>query len=468
MRKELTEYGYVTAIHSLLSMAPKVAAGTRKEYEKLLSRMPHFRDLIDSMLGLGDPGVLFLQGFAHYAEMVMDAHKNGKKLAFTTFCQSPVIFHAMDVVPVVLEVMTVAGTLIRKSAIGEFMDVCIEAGFSETSCSSQRGSLGAFIAGLADKPDFVCINTPGICDTNANSFAFSAAHFGIPFYQLNYPPTLTDERSRAYHRDDFKNMIAFLEKETGNRLDVDKLRSLMLEMRRQDEMICEIQDLQRLIPNPVPGIYNLFIYALRFTLGGLPECTELLTAMLKKAKENAKAGLSGLTGGVEKKRCLFVYIDHYAANLPLFNFLDKHGITHLGGILDRFYQDEAFYSHGQGYRLETADLDQMIDSLAMQNSRLPMVKQIRGPYDSPEMWLEEVTRLAKELSADFTIYSGTPGCRNTWGMVKLLASDLEKSGYPTHIIASDAFDDRVESWEATAHRLAEFFELRNIVPPVAV
>ncbi|MEW5733386.1 MAG: 2-hydroxyacyl-CoA dehydratase family protein [Thermodesulfobacteriota bacterium] len=462
MRSELKEYGFIWSVHSLLSLGAKVANGTPKEVQKLLNSVPHFRDLLEAFLAYGEPGRLFLVGFARYMEMILNAHKEGKKLCFTTFCQSPAILHAMGVVPVVLEVVTVAGTLMRGSAIGEYMDVCLEAGFTETSCSSQRGSMGAFLAGLADKPDFVLINTPGICDTNANSFAFAASYFDIPFYQLNYPPTLTEERSRQYHRADFKNLIAFLEEQTGTKLDLDRLRNIMAEIQKQDEIICELQEMQRLIPSPVPGIYNLFIYALRFTLGGLPECTELLTSMLAMAKKNAAEGKSGLSGGEEKKRALFVYIDHYAANLPLFKFLDSRGIAHLGGILDRFYQEAAFYSQGQGYSFKTATLDEMIDSLAMQNSRLPMVKQIRGPYDAPEMWLEEVKNLAELTQPDFTLYSGTPGCRNTWGMVKLLVSDLEKAGYPTHVINSDAFDDRVESWTATAQRLEEFLELRGL------
>ncbi|MDI6796678.1 MAG: 2-hydroxyacyl-CoA dehydratase family protein [Desulfatibacillaceae bacterium] len=461
MRQELMEYDFIWSVNNLLSTAAKTAKGTPKEYQALLKRIPHFADLIDSMVGLGEPGIVFLESFAEYTDMILKAKAQGKKTCFTTFCQSPVILHAMDVVPLVLEVLTVAGTLIRKSAIGEFMDYCLEAGFTETSCSSQRGSMGAYLAGLAEKPDFVLIDTPGICDTNANSFAFAAAHFDIPFYQLNYPPTLDDERSIEYHRKDFKHMISFLEEQTGKKLDVGRLREIMLEMQRQDEMVCELQDLQRLIPNPVPGIYNLFIYAIRFTMAGLPACTRMIEVMLKKAKENAAAKRAGTSSGKEHKRALFVYIDHYAANLPLFNFLDQHNISHLGGILDRYYQEDAFYKGASSYKTETETLDAMIDSLARQNAHLPMVKQIRGPYDSPEMWLDEVKRLAEALNPDLAIYSGTPGCRNTWGMVKLFVNDLEKTGYPTHIINSDAFDDRVESWEATAHRLQEFLDLRG-------
>ena len=71
--------------------------------------------------------------------------------------------------------------------------------------------------------------------------------------------------------------------------------------------------------------------------------------------------------------------------------------------------------------------------------------------------------LAELTRPDFTIYSGTPGCRNTWGMVKPFARDLEKHGYPTFIMYDDAFDDRVESWENTRARLEEFFTVRGLL-----
>jgi hypothetical protein len=129
---------------------------------------------LQPLFDLGEPGILFMKGFAEYLNSIMTAHETGRKLALTTFCQSPAILYALDIVPIVLEPMTVAGTLVRKSVTGEFMDYCVEAGFTETSCSSQRGALGAYLAGLAQPPDMVVVDTPGICDTNANSFAFTA------------------------------------------------------------------------------------------------------------------------------------------------------------------------------------------------------------------------------------------------------------------------------------------------------
>jgi hypothetical protein len=105
----------------------------------------------------------------------------------------------------------------------------------------------------------------------------------------------------------------------------------------------------------------------------------------------------------------------------------------------------------------------MLNTVAQMNARLPMVRSIRGPYDRPGMWLEESLALAKITQADCVIYNGTPGCRNTWGMVKPFARDMERYGFPTHIMYDDAFDDRVESWSNTRERLDEFFHIRGLL-----
>ncbi len=90
-------------------------------------------------------------------------------------------------------------------------------------------------------------------------------------------------------------------------------------------------------------------------------------------------------------------------------------------------------------------------------------KSVRGPYDSPNMWLEDNLALAKIYNVDFVAYNGTPGCRNSWGAVKLFARDMENHGFPTYIMSGDAFDDRMESWETTEARFAEFLKVRKLI-----
>ncbi len=466
MRPEIKEYNFDWMLWTIMDTGYKAALGTEKEFSRVLGYAPYFSGIIGSIANQGEPGVTFLKLAAKYYENIVKVHERGKKLALTTFCFSPAILYAMDAVPVTLEVLTAFAGLTWKRGAFDYLDYSVERGFTETACSSQRGSLGAYMAGLGSEIDFIVVDTAGICDTNANAFSFASAYLDKPFYQLNFPAGLTDERTKDYHRDDYKALITFLEEQTGNKLDEDKLREVLKELNRQDEMLGELEEMQRLVPSPLPGAFNLFIYAGRFMFAGWPEYTELLKSMVKVVRQNVEDGVTGIRSGREKCRALFFYIDHFTLNLRLWRWLDQHEISHIGGILSRFYSDNVPYTQGreeEAYRIETGNLDTMIDSIAEMNARMPMVRSIRGPYDAPYMWLDDALTLGKLYNADCMIYNGTPGCRNTWSNVKLIAKDLENNGYPTHIMYGDAFDDRVESWEATSERLGEFFQLRRLL-----
>lgn len=467
MRPELRQYNYDWMLWRTYGIASRVKSGTDKEYQTLLKHIPYYRNVIEEVLAVGEIGITTLKMVDDYLGNIVLAKERGHKTAISTFCFSPALLYAMDVVPITLELLTVMGTILWRRGTAEFLDYCCEVGFTETSCSSQRGSLGAYLAGLGTKIDFAVIDSPGVCDTNANSFAFAAGFLDIPIFQLNMPPTLTNGATEKYHRADYRALIDFIAHQTGHPLDEGKLASVLLEIEKQDEIINELEDLQRSVPNPLPPIFNLLIYVARFLFAGKEQGTGLLEGMLKKARENHENGLSGLASGEERIRALFCYIDHYTTDLRLWRMLESHGITHLGNILSRSWESGATLAQHQGdpeesYRIETSDLDAMIDSLASLNARMPMVKSIRGPYDARHMWLEDNLALAKIYNADIVVYNGTPGCRNTWGMVKLFSSDMERNGYPTHVMNSDAFDDRVESWEITQSRFEEFIKVRRI------
>ena len=466
MKRETKEYNFDYNLWNILENAAKTYDGSRKEYETLLPYIYHYKDVLDEFVKQGEPGVLFLKILARYMKDCVTARERGKKVSMTTFCMAIPVLYAFGVQPIALEVWSVLGTIVLKRGTAEFLDYCCELGFTETSCSGQRGALGAYLAGLGVKPDFIICDSPGVCDTNANSFAFASAYLDLPFYQLNYPSTLTEDRSERYHREDYRGLINFLEEQTGRKLDVDKLREIIRETKKQDELACEIFEMLRLVPSPIPAVYDLLLYGGKFMMGGLPEYTELLQTMVNKAKDNMQKGIAGTTSGSEKIRGMFCYIDHYTSDARMWNFLDSKDISHLGSLLFGFWQQEMPYAKGrekEGYTIDDGSLDSMIDSLAAMNSRMPMVKQIRGPYDMPEMWRDDVMCMAQLMKPDFVAYMGTMGCRNTWGMIKLLVRDLEKAGYPTIVLYGDGFDDRVQSWESISDKISEFIHVRGVL-----
>jgi hypothetical protein len=465
MKRETREYHFDWMIWSILRHAALSPDGTRKEYEQLLNLVPHFRDILDAFIKHGEPGEIFLKLIAEYSTLCVTARERKQKVALTTFCMATPLLYAFNVVPVMLEAWTVLGTMVLKRGTAEYLDYCCEVGFTETSCSAQRGSLGAFLADLAVRPDFIVCDSPGICDTNANSFSFASAYLGIPFYQLNYPPTITDERAADYQRKDFRELISFLELHTGTPLDENALKDVLDEVKRQDELASELIDLMRIKPSPVPGIYDLLLYGGRFMMNGKKIYTDLLRSMLKTAQTNAATGASGTSSARERARGLFCYIDHYTTDARFWEWMDEQDISHLGSILFTFWHGDAPYAQGrqgEAYHISTSSRDAMIDSLAAQVSRMPMVKQIRGPYDAPGMWLDDLLGAVKLLKPDFVAYIGSMGCRNSWGMNKLLARDLERAGIPAVILFADAFDDRVASWDAITDKIGEFMRLRRI------
>jgi len=466
VRPEIKEYNYDWLMSRLLEIASRVTHGSEKETQLTYKYIPSFQKTLRSFNDSGNAGVQALKLFDSYYKNILNAHAQGKKIAATTFCFSPSILYAMDVVPVCSEIFTALGNMVWRRGMSEYMDFACQVGLPETSCSSQRGAMGAFFADLSESVDFIVCDTPGVCDTNANAFAFFAAYKDKPYYALNYPQNIGDDRTEKYHVDDYRELVRFIEEQTGKKMDYDRLAQVLLEVEKQDLLIADIEDLSTLKPNPLGPIYNLLMYAGRFTFSGHEEYTILLQQIRDDAQKKATAGLSGLKSGREKLRAYLFYIDHYNLDMNFWNWFDENSIAHIGGQISHHFSDNIDYTEklpGISYHLDRSNPDTMFASIAQLNARLPMVRSIRGPYDQPNMWLEETLALADNFGADCLIYSGTPGCRNTWASVKMIARDLEKHGYPVHIMNNDAFDDRVESWDATRERLEEFFNVRGLI-----
>ena len=465
MRPEVQEYHYDWLMGRALSAASKVGDGFPKETELTYRYIPYFKGVAKSFIDGGAVGIQVLKLFNTYYENILTAHDRGKKIAASTFCFSPSILYAMDVVPICTELLTALGNIVWKRGMFEYMDYGCQVGLPETSCSSQRGALGAYFAGLGESIDFYVCDTPGVCDTNANAFAFAASYMDKPYYQLNYPQTFGDEKTEGYHLADYRELVRFIEAQTGNPLDYDRLKEVLEEIEKQDVLIADIEDMHMLKPTPLSPFHNMALYAGRFTFCGHKEYTRLLEIILETVTQRAEAGVSGLKTGKEKLRAYMFYIDHYNLDMNFWNWFDQMGIAHMGGMLSHHFRDNIDYAValGSAYGIDTTSPDSMLNSLAQTNARLPMVRSIRGPYDQPNMWLDESLALAKNFGADCLIYNGTPGCRNTWANLKLITRDLEKHGYPVHIMNDDAFDDRVESWEVTKGRLEEFLNVRGLI-----
>jgi hypothetical protein len=467
MRDILKEYNWDWKLWAMMKGTTGIANGTENEMATMLQLMPP--DMQETMIRMasgGEPNMLMGKANAEYYGNLLRAHQEGKKIALVTYNFSPAVLFAMDIVPICLE--NLSGSIVNAftKGIGEALDYCSEVGFPETACSGQRTGLGPILAGLTEKPDMVLYSTSGVCDSNAAAYAFAAEYLNIPAFQMNYPPELVNRETDDYQLADFKALLAFLEEQTGHKSDPDKFFRVCREMNVQDKLLTEIQDLETLIPNPVPTMHNMALYAANLFFKGIPVGTDILQAILQNGRENARNGVAG--NGSEKLRGLWCYIDHYCDHGKYFFELANRGISHVGSMMTDFWQPDAPISR-DGKEAETyeaidvSSMESMIKGLMGQTSRLPMIKQIRGPYDAPAMWMGDTLSAVKAFKADFMVFMGTMGCRNTWGMVKPFAREMEKAGIPTLISYSDSFDPRIESADTMLDKLLEFLKVRGLL-----
>jgi len=452
MKEKAVTGGFPQALSALQGMLAATRA-TDKEIRGMMKAMPALSSMIETFMlepHIRKAGLPFLELGSTYFRNLGNAHKEGKKIAFESFNFPPAILYALDIVPVSPEVISSFLSIGMPKGVFRFIDYTTGIGLSETMCTAQRGGVGVILSGLTEKPDMVLNMASGSCDTNSKMFDFMSEYLHIPFCNIDAPPYWDEDGEMIkYYRKEYRKMVAFLEEQTGKKLDEDKLRQCCTEAKKQDEYVAEIYDLRRAVPNPVPAIFNLMMFATRFMASGTPQATKVMEAIYEVAKERYKKGEGVLPR--EKARVGFVYLSHFTTGGEFWRWLDHNGISlMLEGLI--------LFNH-QHYSIDTSTVDTMLDSLAGQAHNMMMTKQIRGPLDFPGQWFEDIATLAKDLNIDCAIYLGTLGCKNTWGGIKVLMQTIEEElGVPTLIMHSDAWDDRVTPWATLRDQIEEFVD----------
>ena len=469
MKRRTKEYNYDWMENAIFGIGATLFNGTPKEVAATVKLCPTFEPVLNTIVKSGDVGRLFCLVAADYMDRLMHAHERGNKIVLTTFMQTNMLLDAIDgVESCLVEPVTGYASLAFRQGNYEYFDYCCEKGFTETSCSAQRGAIGAFLADCmaAGKPDICILGSAGPCDTNCNSMQFYADYAGIPLITLDMPVTLVDGRTEDFQLRDMENLIEQVEKHTGGRLNEDKLRDLLTENDKQNVLLGEICDMCRMIPNPISGVNLLFAIAAHITHSGTKLYTALLEEIVRVGKQNAKQGKAGTYSGKEKARLFMFYIDHFTINAQFYEWAMANDISLLINMVFTYWSQGSCYAEGKDeecYTTDTTSRESMLRTLASINGHMPMNKQLRGPWNEKGQWLSDTKALARLTKPDFLIYAGTMGCRNSWSVNKLIEREMENLGYPTMVSFADVFDERPNSWENVRRQYEEFMSVRRRV-----
>jgi len=383
---------------------------------------------------------------AKYWDQVLHARDHGKKVAFIPFNCSPEIFHALDIVPVGVEVLNSFASVLEEG-IHEYLDLAVERGLPETMCSAQRGVVGLLEAGLVEKPDFLINGAAGSCDPNSKIFEYMSEKWDIPALYLDVPYS-HDRRAIDYYTEGYRDIVSALQELSGNKLDEDRLREVCELTNQCTQIIMEINDMKRQVPNPVPNYYNLNHLAQKLMLVGTPDAVDFYKTALDVCKERMEKGRHVLPE--EKIRFMMMYTGIYFDQGLHSWFQEEMGVSYLMDLLVFFDFIPI---------IDTTGIDTMLSGLAEGMLSLPMTRQLKGSWDMPANWLEDLLYYIDTYKADCIAFTGHAACKQVWGVYRIVADEVRKQlGVPSLRLEGDGWDSRVTSLDVLKEQFTEFFE----------
>ncbi len=383
----------------------------------------------------------------YYAES-LGASQRGRKVAWCSNNIPQEILEAIDVEAVFLE--NYATVCAAKRLSSAFCRAGERAGFSQDVCGYARILMGYILGGkdvpeapyggLA-KPDFLVVNSYS-CDSRMGWFAAMSRTLNLPLYVLDAPCQpdggCTEVANAVYTESQLNDFVSLLEKQTGNKLDKDKLRQRLNLSRRSNDIQTEIYELRKAVPSPMsagdaytaiwPGLY----------LAGTKECDEFYERLVAEVRERIRDGIGVVPE--EKFRLLWSGLPFWY-NMALMNYFED-----FGGVVAI---ENAYFRHQRS--LPPQDDDPIKDMSKSSTRR-------RGYASGIGERIKLTVDIAREYKVDGVILSYNPSCRLFYLLQPELKNALDKHSIPTLAIECDMADERTYSEGQIKTRLDAFIE----------
>lgn len=377
---------------------------------------------------------LYYKLLLNYNRRILAAHGEGKRLIAAGIYVPNEIIYALDLVPLHLENVPVTYGIL----MGEGSDLLATAksfGLAPEICSNHRTIAGFFLRRLAPPVDAV-VWTHLLCDNTAKIGGLLTKLCGVPGFFLDRPYR-ANGAGLAYLVNQLEDLIAFLERIAGRRLDAGRLEASFNYSRQMVHLSSELDKLRMRSPSPISSrkIYQLLFIS--WLYGGCAEAVEFYQTVLNEAST------PGRIAPEERTRILSLFVaPNYA--WKLLDWLEReHGA--------RFVADP-YHCHWGGWSYESVD---PLSSLARKMLATPACRQLHGPVDN---FIQDCLEDAHDYRARAAIYWAHLGCRQACGAIRLVKDRLKEAGIPTLVLDCDISDPSVIGLDEIKEKIDGFFE----------
>ncbi|MFA7191193.1 MAG: 2-hydroxyacyl-CoA dehydratase family protein [Dehalococcoidales bacterium] len=374
-----------------------------------------------------------------YYTRLRDARENNQFIAAHTVFFPAEIILAMDLVPMHTETTTWMTSLFT----GECSDLLAAGarmGMATEICAPHRGMAGAFACGAIPKPD-VMVWSNMVCDNTAKSGELVMDICDCPGFFLDRP-FKDSPLEKAYMADEIRDMIAFLEAQSGKKMDYDRLSEVMERTDRQIQLVREVNELRKNIPTPFSPLGFLELLTIDYLFPGQPESIDYLVTL----KQELEQAVKEKKGAVPNER--FRLMTLFIPPMYLMAFLEKLAAqTGAVSVIEPFF---TFWGEGK------LDPSHPVESVVEKAYMIPETRMY-GPLGTSA--LDAIKKCACDWKVDGAVYYADVGCRHSCATIKLFKDALADVDVPVLTLDCDVVDQTVTSEDEVREKMERFLEL---------
>jgi len=406
-------------------------------YQTLASIRKHIEEKHPERKWLYEPAT-------RYFELVYQGIMQQKPLLWYFYCLCPEIFRSMDVTPFSPEYACGIMASLRGGINLKYLDIASEK-LPQDMCAANKFPVGLALSRDTVIPDVMVYAAANPCDAAITVYSNLDHYCNIPSFYLDIP-YLSDERGRKYVARELKKMVSFVEEQTKQKLDLDRLRETIGYSNQAQEYILKLNQLRKNVPCPTSSRALHITGGAIMGLCGLPEFVDWCRGQYELVKVKVERGERVIP---EEKIRLVWIATGVDFNLSIFEWLEnEYGAVMVASLLSD-YPTEPIDNAGEKSK--------MFEGLAKKVMNYPMARHGRGSADT---YISECISIARDYKADAVIFAGNTGCKYNWATAQLVKDTIyDELGIPTLCFELSPFDPRVLSFEGVKAKFEQFFEL---------
>jgi benzoyl-CoA reductase/2-hydroxyglutaryl-CoA dehydratase subunit BcrC/BadD/HgdB len=301
---------------------------------------------------------------------------------------------------------------------------------------------GLMHAGKWPHTDFMLYATSS-CD-NVKAYHTLGRRYGIPSFGMERPYFPYTPKALEHWKNEHKRLIAFLEEQTGKKLDYDRLKETVRLSYRLTELVLEIDKLVAHVPSPMSAeCFGGVLVAMRL-LPGTQDAVDYLTSLRDELQERIDNGIGAVKD--ERFRVIWSCFTPFWDPTLLGYMQQKYGAVSVGEVL----------ANWRGSAQWMLDPDDPLGNLAYKTQLAPGNCQ----YASSQDWAGNVVDQARRLKADGAIFNNNWGCKQASGLGTLVRDELMRQcTVPSVTLNVDVIDATFVTRAEIESQLDGFFEM---------